>query len=1637
MLLQRKLQEGKLLREQKKKLQQQKEENEQKLKESHDRQTPFITSPSIQQVLKSPAKRLFEDGNRTKSVQDKSDIPRSQSVVMVQQNRGKQERSKSISEVDVEMAGVDGKKNETFKQMEKKSKTKVPLIESKQGTNIDRGKYYQIDQSHRKHTEKHIKQEKENAQYKIDQSESNLTQSESRLTQSESKTSDEVDGNRPVNDNVVCMEIETEKSSSPLHHVIRKPSLISANVWNIPASTEGNIKSIVPSTSIDNSVGCDSTKQLLNNKAGSNDSTALINSTNHSSRSAFVPFSQIQSRKDPMSDLCKNPSINLTQNDGQIFITVPNNFDMTKFPSHCLEHISSASQLMMVNGPPPVVENSVKDNSRKIAFQPVLHGEVIAPSNLVTPVSNSQTQVTDDQVKQLANSCILERNKLSTLNHHVSHGKFIVPAKLTGNSGIVHGQGTVHEIEKKLNPVTSAAQTFVIPVNGDMIAVNGDISPAVDTVCSQLLKQMAKTTGIAVQSKESSYQCQPSGNTLDMVTKKVLSNSSPINIKIPSTCYENIQQISNSIPIISNVVNPQIPSNQSHLTTTVVSKQLVSLTTASVQSPLLSSKSSTVAIVNTPNGSNLSSSFTVVNSAPTTLCSVVPEDNSIPLLTPPSTPKKSTKSRFAPIRPKASPVKTLSSILKDTKITPPEVFVYDKSKPVSELLKEKRAREAELALKNKQNSGVQSSTGSVNIDLSCNQSPTIPQLCSTLCTEKNVPVSVGGFLIPAERSPNMKNMFAVGLSPKETSNTFLTNGEMLSKLQSGQMLSGLVGQTGDVVYVINHVSHSSPKSSNVRPNSLNLSADQNNEKKIKKQKAVESPELNDDDTMDIEDVLKMYAKNEPEVTNQTPSKLAKMEDENQTVHSRPGSRCSADVETQGGRKRKFHNAESAFKSFGRKRLNSGDDFDDDVVHNTLEESQENRRESRSCTFEMENSSHNNQMISSAIKLNKHQPDISMLEIDALIDLVQPDQPCHVHQKKKVNSTAVGVNSLSLRKSQQQLLKEKPMLDERISSFLQKKAFMDFGSEIDLDANNDENNDRVIGEFLNMEIELGGNSSKRVDNPSLHLDLNNYIQPEQEGMLQRSTGFTLPPHMDDESDLPKDVADFITDVVTAGITASDVNEKVLNLQYENLNKQSRDYTGNHNDRSSNQMVNLQQRLVSQSSQGSIINKTCISRVVDRSSNLGEGNFASPQRPAGRRQRTPSVERITSQITSNSSMDRRSVPTPTLFPSPIHCAVTRRRETSIDRMTNQTPYSDPGYGSIGASPVLNPTPISQSVTCDTSANSGHNSSFMSTRADSAQSVTSDVATFSPVSLASPRFQTSTPYPLRSPCSSRNILQSPIEAVGQSFIPIQGSQLQIDSNVTLIKPVVTVASSQSNQSSVTTQAKEQNKLRKDLIGIGSILPRTEMNQTLQKQPPSYSDAMLSQFKSSGKTDLNRGAFDVPLLRTDQTSSEKLHEGESEQSLSFSYKLAMMSTKYGGQKTTNLHNRSLPEHLLHSSDLLPNILPQEDQEKSIQIESIKANLQDTGPLGRHFIPDYNDQHFIRVQNLSQRKLTQKIKGDHVFDRMMEDDVEFMAKRNLSVDLEHSTSFNEDDLETTLEDLKSLDGQYFTQDNLMDYQRQ
>lgn len=257
-------------------------------------------------------------------------------------------------------------------------------------------------------------------------------------------------------------------------------------------------------------------------------------------------------------------------------------------------------------------------------------------------------------------------------------------------------------------------------------------------------------------------------------------------------------------------------------------------------------------------------------------------------------------------------------------------------------------------------------------------------------------------------------------------------------------------------------------------------------------------------------------------------------------------------------------------------------------------------------------------------------------------------------------------------------------------------------------------------------------------------------------------------------------------------------------------------------------------------------------------------------------------------------------------------------------------------------------------------------------------------------------------------------------------------------------------------------------------SILPRNER----QKPPPSYCDALLSQFQSNGRVEQTRlsgkGAFDVPTHKTEQSKSD-IVENNSVLSGPFSYKLALMSTKYDDHKRTSkdLHNRSLPEHLLQRSDshLLQNSdlhllqdsdskLLQDhklfsDQEKSIQIETIKANLQNSLPHGNgmphssdfsslsrgsDFIPNFIDQDLTRAQShvkRSKKKVVHTLSDDHMLGKRVDDDIEFMAKRNLSLDLEHSTSFNEDDLETTLEDLKSLDGQYFTQDNLMDYQRQ
>ncbi|CAC5422922.1 DNA-binding protein RFX7,DNA-binding protein Rfx5 [Mytilus coruscus] len=1824
MLLQRKLQEGKLLREQKKKLQQQREENEQKLKESHDRQTPFITSPSIQQVIKSPVKRLFEDGgSRSKSVQGKTDLQRSQSVMVVQQqNKTKQERSKSISEVDVEMVSdekdkmasslIIGQQKRSDNNKNQIMARKNQQVDPARNLNVEIMKNVQMDQNIlRELTTVHGEENTANVNFVLEcdaktNPRCNIEQRENRninnRAEIESRSSDEVDGNRPVNNNnVLLMEVESEKTSSQIQHIIRKPSLISANVWNIPVSIKDNNSF---DANIETSVGNESIKQLLNSNTSvertENDSANLISSANHSSRSAFVPFSQIQSRKDSNSDLCKGPSINLTQSDGQIFITVPNNFDITKLPSHYLEKIEQVAgqgqplkkdrpSSSLTEAPKRTTENLVG----KVLFQPVLQSGIIAPSNLVVSSTNMSTIASSNPLPALASSTISMEttNKVlktgTVLPQQVtSDGKLILPAhfNIGGSSGIVLGQGQISDIGKNVNSVPTPAHTVILPVTTS------------SSSCSQLLKQMARAPEIALLAQQANNQkvlrrqtIGPVGNqannqnvlqrqTIDLVGNQPNVSSSG-SIKVAISAADKSHQSSNpqfspgnvvqallspnatnvpsiNRPVVSltplqspsannlpSIIRPVVPvtSLQSPSANILSSMTRPVVSVSTLQSPIatnqpvmsypdvskssvplvvprsspISSVSTSLAILNSPSQSSMSS-FKVVNSTPTTLCSIVPPNNQETLdnslHSNPSTPKKSTKSRFAPIRPKASPVKTISTILKDTKITPTDNFVYDKSKSVSELLKEKRAREAELALKNKQHSGAQNVTGTINIDISNSQNMpgTInPQMCSNVENRTNIPVSVGSFFVPADHR-NVKNLFNVGMPQKIQPGTSVVNRDRTDRLQSGQIQvpPGLVS-TGDVVYVINHVPQAldkSPvKSMVARPNTLSLVKDSGDGGERKK--GVESPDLNDDDTMDIEDVLKMYKEkeNEMEVSCETPSKFAKIEDGDQIVHSRPGSRCSADIEQAGGRKRKFFNTDNGqFRCFGRKRLNSGEETDDDVIlFDPLEESSENRRESRSCTFEIDGSPKTNKTITSALKhKSQHSPDISMLEIDALIDLVQPEQPHSVRPLRKVSSAAVGVNSLSLRKSQQQLLKEKPLLDQMINTFLQKKDrnIADFGSvdgKTSIIQNSEIFQHVAIAGKSNFHFEteslLHDRSKSFSDAPlSENMSISHLNVPHEHDVLQSSTGFAIPTDselpMEADSDLPEEIADFITEqvtMVTGGIMGNNPNDNVENAKFskevEAIQKNFHNISNNemHNARNtlqnfeinSNQLKALQQlqssRPQSRQETNIEVNKIGTSRVSDRPTNKGDVKFASPQRPVSRRQRTPSVERITSQISVNSALDRRSVTTPTLFPSPIHSTNVRRRETSVDRMTNQTPFSDPGYGSIGASPILNPTPVSQSINCDTSVTSGHNSSFMSNRADSAQSIASDTAMFSPVSSAiSPRFQTSTPYPLQSPCPTpcRNIIQSPIDAVGpvQSFVPIQGSQLQIDSNVTLIKPVVTVAMSQSNQtSSGPLQAKEQNKLRKDLIGIGSILPRTE-HQALQKPPPSYSDALLSQLQGN-RMDQNRlsnkgafdvpsqGAFDVPSQRNEQAISQQQQDtgnGNSEQLMvaPFSHRLALMSTKYGSRKvnrnSSDLHNRSLPENLLQSNDssLLPNSgLSQndEDHEKSLQIESIKASLQNNSLDLGNFIPDFDSQDFSSSQNLaevrvrrSERKIRHR-KSDLAIEKMMDDDdIEFIAKRNLSLDLENNTSFNEDDLETTLEDLKSLDGQYFTHDN-------
>jgi len=448
----------------------------------------------------------------------------------------------------------------------------------------------------------------------------------------------------------------------------------------------------------------------------------------------------------------------------------------------------------------------------------------------------------------------------------------------------------------------------------------------------------------------------------------------------------------------------------------------------------------------------------------------------------PTTPKKG-KSRFTPIRPKASPQKTVSTILKEQKVGY-EAGSYDKSKPVAALLKEKRAREAEAMAQLKTTLSL--SPGAPN-----QHNIQIPNLQNFAALQNKLDVGKPGeFLIILNAAPQTTPVTVVNPSPTLTQ-TVVTSA-ISSAVTSVVRSKSEMGRC-----VITPVSYN------------NTSRSRTNSSSELEVESLLPAGVIDDDIADVN-------------MDEKPSKLAKIVDSDQVVSSRPGSRCSLDRETPSsfGRKRKFHNNANIGH---HKRINSTEDTDDEVLIDPKDYNKEIIRRAKSCS--LENPERDLAIINKENMLaneTHYCPDISILEIDALSDDITNSEHHQLrsdssHSCQQVQSAAVGVNSLSLRNSQRQLLKEKEALDKRMKYFWNKD-------------DKQKRSQKTVESTTMAPHKMSGISTGGKD---IVLAFQDTGQIETDLPCNVSIE-----SMEVGSELPADVADFITDALTGLNTEKD-------------------------------------------------------------------------------------------------------------------------------------------------------------------------------------------------------------------------------------------------------------------------------------------------------------------------------------------------------------------------------------------------------------------------------------------------------------------------------------------------------------------
>ncbi|KAK3096135.1 hypothetical protein FSP39_023579 [Pinctada imbricata] len=1309
--LQRKLQERELLAKQKKKLQQQKEENQQRLRQSHERQTPLITSPTIQQVLMSPARRIFDEarGEGAKSVLD-SDMLRSQSVTMFtpvsdSSNLG-QIRSKSTTSVHFD---IDSTNIAAEPQVLENS---VPIADQSQQT--------------RKRTDSDSAMEV-----------SQICDQEPAIPKVISRNNAHdvpMDAtNRPVS-NETSMEVSSSESEikaekKSVYHTIRKPAVVKrGGIWTVPGTeTECTITKVAPGTMLSTMKGgtntCDSSRKQPENEMQEKAQVSQVidGSMKRSDKTIYVQSVHVS-----------KPSI--PQNNHEV---VNSHLCLKKILG--TSNISSMPQLSLstpaLNNPP----SNAGQPTELVTKQQVISStsSVSARSAFVpfSQVSNRKDLPCEISVTTSPSILCLNKQKFRSMDNLTQSGN-------NQNQGLILKDGTL---------IADSNSLVVLGTNpsiSDFVKTTNNVnSVTLPTTVSASLPISNTTTGSAV----SSLPSESTIKSLSVDTSAIVRSNSN-SVTVPTSIY-----VSPS-PVCSSSESSSVPS--------------------SVQSS-------------------------------------------------PSTPKK-TKSRFTPIRPKASPAKTVSTILKENKSAALDSDRYDKSRPVAELLKEKRAREAQ------QQSGKPSHNSS---SITTSVTTPVPQLIP-----QQLPLSIQGGTLPVADKGNI--FIILSANPAITPTTSATPiSNMNTPINS--TINTITTCRPDISAIGTKDLHSTSLSSRQSRSRTNSSSE----------REFESPIPSKTEQLNVSD-LSDHADCSPG-NDEKPSKLIKIVDNECNVSSRPGSRGSVEREETPlsflGRKRKFFNSDNGNSFIVRQNSKKFDSIDDGD-----EEMQAVPTEALTCSAVKKNLDKTNSFdatVPAKTGHNQYYPNISDLENDALLDL-SDDQVLLMNKprskvsvSKNQQSTAVGVNSLSL--THQKFLKEKKMLDQRMKLFSQQRepttssqALPENQTNMKLEMANEQSQNASGDIEMEAESELPPDvadfitdAMTGIENTRIHS-----ADPEKEQMMETtvSVDYSKSPimverHLSDGSRSASEIEQLqkIKEHLKSphqGLTAYKSLHISPNMAQDGTYQQRSHsvtftepeipHSTAHINMVRSQSVTFPDATeimthVDIGNLGSLQRKNEISQHSRRaqhqttSKNIGIGQtarheqqqpvkeqFISPQVPM-RRQRTPSVELGTNQ--SNSKLN-----------SIVQSTKRSQKEMSVERVINQTPFSDPGYGSVGPSPVHGTSNVLSSGICD-STYSSMTSSHLSGRPDSAQSLASDNIAPSPVSLASPRFSTSTPYPLRSPCPTPNqaILMSPGPGENNGpirFMPIQATTYKTNNSVTLIKPVVTVASQcLSDDKKLTPQATE----------------------------------------------------------------------------------------------------------------------------------------------------------------------------------------------------------------------------------------